>query len=114
MSSYNKSYYLSNKLKFMEKMKKYYYDNKIELAQYKKKRYDENREEEIKQVKQYYNNNKTKVLEYKFHYYYKNNYDLLTEIIDILYEIKENNKIIKFKNIEYYITLAELYNIEIY
>ena len=78
----------------------------------KKKRYDENRENEIKQVKEYYKENKTKVLEYKFDYYYKNNYDLSSDIIHILYGIKENNNIKKFKNINYYITIAELYNIE--
>ena len=113
MSSYNKSYYLANRLKMTERMRNYYNDNKIEFALYKKKRYEENRENEIKQVKEYYKENKTKVLEYKFHYYYKNNYDLSNEIIDILYGIKENNKITKFKNINYYITIAEMYNIKI-
>ena len=113
MSTYNKSYYLSNRLKMTERMRKYYYNNKIEFALYKKKRYEENRENEIKQVKEYYKENKNQVLEYKFHFYYKNNYDISDEIINILYGIKENNKIKKFKNINYYITIAEMYNIEI-
>ena len=113
MSTYKKSYYELNRLKLTERMRKYYYNNKIEFALYKKKRYEENRENEIKQAKEYYKENKNKVLEYKFHYYSKNNYDLSNEIIDILYGIKENNKIKKLRNINYYITIAEMYNIEI-
>ena len=75
-------------------MKKYHNNNKIKILEQKKKYYENSRND-------------------KFHYYYKNNYYLSTEIIDILYGIKENNNIKKFKNINYYITIAELYNIEI-
>ena len=98
MSSYNKTYYLSNKSKFMEKMRKYYYDNKIEILEQKKK---------------YYENSINDKMEYNFYEYYIDKYDLSTEIINILYGIKENNNIKKFKNINYYITIAEMYNIEI-
>ena len=52
-------------------------------------------------------------MDYNFYYYYKNTYNLSNNIIDILYAIKENNKIKKFKNINYYITIAEMYNIVI-
>ena len=113
MTTYNKLYYESNRLKLMDRMRKYYHNNKVELSLYKKKTYKENRQNKINHVKNYYKENKDKVLDYKFHYYYKNNYDLSDDIIDILYAIKENNKIKKFKNTIYYITLAEMYNIVI-
>ena len=113
MSTYNKSYYQLNKSKFMERMRNYYYNNKIEILEQKKKYYENSRNDILEQKKIYYENSRNDKLDYNFYYYYKNKYNLSTEIIDILYEIKENNKIKKFKNINYYITLAELYNIEI-
>ena len=113
MSSYKKSYYELNRLKLMDRMRNYYHNNKVELSLYKKRIYKENRENKINHVKDYYKENKEKVLDYKFHYYYKNNYDLSNEIIDILYGIKKNNNIKKLKNINYYITIAEMFNIEI-
>ena len=113
MSTYNKSYYLSNRLKMTERIRKYYYDNKIEFAQYKKKYYEINKQNTIKQVKEYYKNNKKNIVEYKFNYYYKKNYDISDDMICKLMELKKNLNIGKFKNVNYYITLIKLYNIEI-
>ena len=113
MSTYKKLYYEANRSILMERMRKYYHDNKIQLSLYKKKTYKENRQNKINHVKNYYKENKDKVINYKFHHYYKINYDLSDEIIDILYAIKENNNIKRLKNIYYYITLAEMYNIVI-
>ena len=113
MSSYNKSYYQLNISKFMERMRNYYYNNKIEILEQKKKYYENSRNDILEQKKIYYENFRNDKLDYNFYYYYKNKYDLSNEIIDILYGIKENNKIKKLRKIDYYITIAEMYNIEI-
>ena len=96
----------------------YYYissidNNKIEILEQKKIYYENSKNSTLEQKKKYYENSRNDRLEYLFYKYYRNNHNLSNEIISILYSIKENNKIKKFKNVNYYITLAELYNIEI-
>ena len=112
MSTYNKSYYELNKSKLMERMRNYYYYNKIEILEQKKKYYENSRNDILEQKKKYYEISRNNILgqkkiyyeisrndklEYSFYKYYKNNYDLSTEIIDILYSIKENNNIKKIQ-----------------
>ena len=111
MSSYKKSYYELNKMKFKEYMKKYYNNNKIEISEQKKKYYEISRNDILDQKKKYYEISRNHKIDYNFYHYYKKKYDLSDEIINILHAIKENNKIKKFKNINYYITLSEMYNI---
>ena len=113
MTSYNKTYYELNRMKFKEYMKKYYDNNKIEISEQKKKYYENSRNDILEQKKKYYEISRNHKIDYNFYHYYKNKYDLSNEIIDILYSIKENNKIKKFRNIYYYIALSEIYNIVI-
>lgn len=97
MSTYNKSYYLSNKVKFMERMKKYYNNNKIEILEQNKIYYENSRNNILEQKKKYYENSRNDKLEYLFYKCFWNNHNLSNEIISIMYSIKLDNKIKKFK-----------------